>query len=216
MKLFSRSRKPSLNIGFPVKTPKDVLKGMKCLPYLMTDELCPECWMEVEIPAYGKSLCPNCHKEIIPCSMCYKCQSPCVYHVLDSYGNEGGKGSFDPWAGVNENVLFYEVWDDGTGRKLAYQQYDFYPVEDGEYDWVMNWYPSTAVVDPEEYRRTGSDAFGYEGPLDLIDMDEEQAQKKYFSLLEASEYLPIDKIGDDTEEGKYWMRYDIPPYRRLP
>lgn len=53
-----------------------------------TSEVCPYCDEEVEIPIYGKSFCPNCGKEILPCSMCANiygemilqtCHYPCPY-----------------------------------------------------------------------------------------------------------------------------------------
>ena len=213
MKVLSRSKKPSVAIGFAVKTPMDVIRGMKQFPLLMTDELCPECETEVEIPAYRKSLCPNCGKEIIPCSMCNECHSPCVYDVLDTFV-KGNKG-FDPWDGIHDEILFYEVFEE-DGRKLACQRNDFYYSENEgeETPWRMDDYPSTAVVDPEDYRRFGSDAVTEEicGPIDVYDLTEEEAARKYFSLLKQSKYLPLEKVTDATPEGMYWMRYDIPPY----
>lgn len=46
----------------------------------ITDELCPYCETEVEIASNKPSPCPECGKEILPCSMCSGC----------SYG-EGGE-----------------------------------------------------------------------------------------------------------------------------
>lgn len=37
---------------------------------MTTTELCPYCENEVEISSEGKSICPICGKEILPCSMC--------------------------------------------------------------------------------------------------------------------------------------------------
>lgn len=36
-----------------------------------TQEICPECGVEVSVQTNGKSDCPKCgHKEILPCSQC--------------------------------------------------------------------------------------------------------------------------------------------------
>jgi len=41
------------------------------MAYRKTYELCPHCGREVELKAVMKlQKCPNCHKQIIPCSLC--------------------------------------------------------------------------------------------------------------------------------------------------
>jgi len=68
--------------GFPVNTPEDIIRGIREYPDLTVWELCPECEAEVEIPAYGRSVCPECGAPILPCSMCGRCTEPCVYEAL--------------------------------------------------------------------------------------------------------------------------------------
>ncbi len=218
MKLFSRSAKSELRPP-AVKSKADIKFGMKHLPHVKTYEVCPECGNEVRIPAYGTSLCPECGARIKPCSVCEKCQNPCVYDAPQYCGTVGISRSkkFDPWDDIHDEILFYEVFEE-DGRKLACQRNDFYysENEDEETPWRMDDYPSTAVVDPEDYRRFGSDAVTGEiyGPIDIYDLTEEEAARKYFSLLKQSKYLPLEKVTDSTPEGMYWMRYDIPPYSR--
>ena len=68
--------------GFAVRDPGDIIRGITECPELTVWELCPECENEVEIPAYGRSVCPVCGAPILPCSMCARCVEPCVYETL--------------------------------------------------------------------------------------------------------------------------------------
>lgn len=72
---FARNRP----VGFAVETQADIRRGMKEFPLLLTEEYCDNCENEVHVRAYGISRCPDCGERIIPCSMCAKCQDPCVY-----------------------------------------------------------------------------------------------------------------------------------------
>lgn len=69
-------------LGFAVKDPGDIVRGMHEYPGLTVWELCPECGNEVEIPAYGRSVCPECGAPILPCAMCARCTEPCVYEAI--------------------------------------------------------------------------------------------------------------------------------------
>lgn len=78
----SKSKK---GLGFAVRTPHDVIRGLKKYPHVKVWELCPNCENEVQIWAYGLSRCPSCGKEIVPCAMCDRmidCNN-CVYDQLD-------------------------------------------------------------------------------------------------------------------------------------
>ncbi|GEM_PF-4937167 len=203
-------------IGFAVETPRDIIRGMRKHPDLMVWEWCQNCGEEVEIHAYGRSVCPSCGADILPCAMCSKCRVPCVYDSI-VVQNDRAKKDFDPWARVNENVHFYVVFVEG-GRVLARQCVDFAPQDDPGMNeegvfWTKYVYPSDAVVDPKEYRKRGSDAFNsFCGPVDLIDLSEREAAKDYSELLRSSTYLPMEKVSGKTAPGRYWMRFDIPPY----
>ena len=64
-----------------------------------TQEVCPNCGMEVTIKTDGKSDCPECgHKEVLPCSMCrlaeeFKCDwnesTRCTAFPLETH--QGGE-----------------------------------------------------------------------------------------------------------------------------
>lgn len=68
--------------GLAVRDPGDIVRGMEEYPELTVWELCPECGDEVEIPAYGRSICPKCGAPILPCGMCERCVEPCVYDTI--------------------------------------------------------------------------------------------------------------------------------------
>jgi predicted RNA-binding Zn-ribbon protein involved in translation (DUF1610 family) len=65
-----------------------------------TQEVCPNCAVEVTIKTDGKSDCPECgHKEVLPCSMCrlaeeFKCDwnesTRCTAFPLETH--QGGRG----------------------------------------------------------------------------------------------------------------------------
>ena len=69
-------------LGFAVRDPGDIVRGMEEFPELTVWELCPECGDEVEIPAYGRSVCPQCGAPILPCAMCERCIEPCMYDAV--------------------------------------------------------------------------------------------------------------------------------------
>lgn len=219
MKIFSGSAKSDLRPP-TVKSKADIIFGMKHFPHVKTYEVCPECDSEVRISAYGTSLCPECGARIKPCSVCQECQNPCVYDAPLYYGtvsrnSKFGSKGFDPWDGVHVEILFYEVFEE-DGRKLARQRNDFFCSDfDKKTPWRMADYSSTAAFDPEDYRRFGPkvvyDAYG---PIDVYNFTEEGVNRRYFSLLKQSKYLPLEKVTDATPEGMYWMRYDIPPYSK--
>lgn len=72
-----------------VDSAEDVIRGLRKHRNLMTFELCPECGIEQRIYAFGISTCHDCRAEIIPCSMCRECRTPCVYEEIRNAG--GGK-----------------------------------------------------------------------------------------------------------------------------
>ena len=73
-----------------VDSAEDVVRGLRKHRNLTTFELCPQCGIEQRVYAFGISTCPDCGAEIIPCSMCRECRTPCVYDEIRTAG--GGKG----------------------------------------------------------------------------------------------------------------------------
>ena len=73
-----------------VDSAEDVIRGLRKHRNLTTFELCPKCGIEQRVYAFGISTCPDCRAEIIPCSMCRECRTPCVYEEIRNAG--GGKG----------------------------------------------------------------------------------------------------------------------------
>lgn len=122
------------------------------------------------------------------------------------------KKEFDPWKDVTEAVHFYDVVTTEYGDKIALQRCDFN--NHGGEGWEMNLYNCDSFVNPKEYRRCGSDAFGDSTCYSCGEMTDEEAWNEYSALLLKSVYLPMEKITEETPEGHYWMRFDIPPYKR--
>lgn len=181
--------------GFAVTKPEDILRGMKQYPTLKVWEMCPECGEEVEIKAYGRSFCPHCWKPILPCAMCARCVSPCVYESV--YGR------------VTTEPHFYTLRKVGK-RIIAFQGADYCEGLDG---WDLYIYPSTATIDPDDYRKRGADAFEYEGYPEIRQLSEEEAWDDYSSRLLECKYMPLQNVTDHTPPGRYWMSFLDPFYQ---
>lgn len=201
--IFNRSRKSNSNVGFAVRTPEDIIRGMKKYPKLMTDELCPNCGTEVAIKAYGKSICPNCGVQILPCSMCEDCQKPCVYWLLD-YETKKLKYSENELLKLLDCDWYY-VESEPDGHKIIHDMgYAYESVDDGEGEYRIVEYTGL-YLEPEILRKRGYDYY-----------DEEQGRNNQYigdcRKMEVLEYLdgiarcpelPMDQVNESTPEGSY-------------
>ena len=202
--IFNRSKKPNTNIGFAVRTPKDIVRGMKQFPELMTDELCPKCWTEVKIKAYGKSTCPNCGAEILPCSMCDECHNPCVYWLLDSKNKKGKLTKKELFKYFDWD--YYEVFLDDDGHKKIHDfGYAYNPGYDGEDDYLRIVEFTFAYLDPDRLRREGYDYYMEvtSGETQYIEDANEKRALEFLKEIAELPHLPMENVNDSTPCGMY-------------
>jgi len=201
--IFNRSKKPNTNIGFAVRIPKDIVRGMKQFPELMTDELCPKCWTEVKIKAYGKSTCPNCGAEILPCSMCDECHSPCVYWLLDSREKMRRHTEKELFSYLSTD--WYEVETDDNGHKIIHALGYAWDTFEDEPDHYRIFEYCGVYLDPERLRREGYAYYEAEyepGRHGIVDCNKHEILE-FLSNLAELPHLPMTEVTDSTPEGMY-------------